>query len=265
MPINKPRPHIIMMGKAQTVPMRERSMREQVEAYLSRIRHTLPFPCTPEECYFGLVPPAVKQWHDEGLFEDASPKPGRASNLLATMWQTPERHTYATMRPNILHVSVEEEDEYLEAVRGNRGCEGIFWFEAPPHVPLPRNSMQTPFFLPKDHPFHDAINDWVEQAIAIEDELQTSLTLIERYSAIVKTATQVKNTWPELMNFITYKNSGGLSNQIPRTLREQAAKVMRPTDKEALIFQLTRAVMLPEKENQPLSAWVKFYTQEIAQ
>lgn len=127
------------------------------------------------------------------------------------------------------------------------------------HMPVPRNSVQHPFFLPTDHPFHDAVMEWVRQAFLIEDELQKSLELIDRYSAIVKTATQVKNTWPELLNFIHVGRHEGLSNQVAKELREQAAKVMRPTDKEALTFQLARAVMLPENPP-PIRAWVKFYT-----
>jgi|SRR5262245_12551967 len=262
MAINQPRPHI-MMGKAQAVPMRERTMREQVEAYLSRMRHTLPFPCSGTELYYGCVPAAVKQWDNEGFFDTETPLPGRAGNLLATMYASSEKTPAgAKTRHTILHVSVESQEEYLEAMRGSRGHEGIFWIDVPNNVPVPRNSTNTPFFLPEDHPFHKEINDWVEVAYNTEDEIQTSLELIERYSALVKTATQVKNTWPELMNFITYKNSGGLSNQVSHELRKKAAEVMRPTDKESLILQLTRAVMLPET-SPPLKAWVKFYTPEI--
>lgn len=259
MAIQKPRPSILM-GKAQAVPMRERTMREQVDTYLSRMRHTLPFPCTGEQLYFGCVPPAVKQWHTEGYFESETPLPGRAGNLLATMYASSEKPQSG--KRTVLHVSVESQEEYIEAMRGSRGHEGIFWIRVPPHVPVPRNSTNTPFFLPEDHPFHKEINDWVEVAYNTEDEIQTSLALVEQYQNIVKTATQVKNTWPELMNFINFKNSGGLSNQVAKELRERAAKVMRPTDKESLIMQLTRAVMLPET-SPPLTAWVKFYTPEI--
>lgn len=248
MAIQQPRPHI-MMGKAQVMPLKDVTMRGQVEEYLLRIRHTLPFPCSFEDAYFGCVPAATKQ-----IFEMDSRGPGRAANLLSTMFGTMEK----TTQPNILHVSVESQEDYLSAQKGNRGNEGVFWFTAPDHVPVPRNSTQTPFYLPDDHPFHDAINDWVEEAFKIEDELQTSLDLIERYSAIVKTATQLQNTWPELTNFVRIGRHEGLSKQVAHALREQAARVMRPTDKEALIEQLVRAVMLPE--NPPaLRAWVKFY------
>ena len=248
MAIQQPRPHILM-GKGTAMPLKDATMRGQVEDYLQRIRHTLPFPCSFEDAYYGCVPPQMK-----AIVELDAQSPGRASNLLSTMFGTTER----TALPNVLHVSVESQEEYLSAQKGNRGNEGIFWFEAPARVPVPRNSTQTPFYLPDDHPFHDAINDWVEQAFAIEDELRTSLELIERYSAIVKTATQLKNTWPELTNFVRIGRHEGLSNQVAKTLREQAAKVMRPTDKDALIEQLVRAVMLPE--NPPaLQAWVKFY------
>lgn len=162
MAINPPkRPHILM-GKAQAVNMRERTLCEQVESYLRRMRYSVPFPCTPEEGYFGCVPPAVKQWHTDGLFTMESRLPGRATNLLETMFSTAEKQPD---RRNILHVSVESADEFLEASRGNRGHEGVFWMEVPEYVPTPRFSQQCLFYLPDDHPFHDAINDWVEQAL----------------------------------------------------------------------------------------------------
>lgn len=239
-----PRP--LLMGTAQAKIV-QRSMRQQVEDYLLRIRHTLPFPCSFEDAYFGCVPPAVKD-----LFEMDVCRPGRASNLLSTMFATLER----TAKPNILHVCVENEEEYRKGE-----FENVFWFEAPQHAPLPRNSIQQPFFLPADHPFRDEIREWVNQAFSIEDELHVSLDLIDRYSAIAKTATQVKNTWPELLNFVHIGQHAGLSNQASRELREKAAKVMRPTDKETLTFQLARAVMLPENPP-PLQAWVKFHTGE---
>lgn len=242
-----PRPMLMGMAQAKVA---QRTMRQQVEDYLLRIRHTLPFPCSFEDAYFGCVPPAIKE-----LMESDARKPGRATNLMSTMFATLDK----TAKPNILHVSAEDEREFLEAQQGRRGNETVFWFEAPPYVPVPRNSVQHPFYLPEDHPFHDEIMNWVRQALLIEDELQVSLDLIDRYSAIVKTATQVKNTWPELLNFIHVGRHEGLSNQVAKELRDRAAKVMRPTDKEALTFQLARAVMLPENPP-PMQAWVKFYT-----
>lgn len=241
-----PRP--LLMGTAKVLT--PRTMRQQVEDYLMRIRHTLPFPCSFEDAYYGCVPAAVKD-----LFEADVRAPGRASNLLSTMFATLDK----TAKPNIVHVSAESEEEFRAAQANAGGYENVFWFEAPPHVPVPRSSVHHPFFLPLDHPYHDAIKAWVEEAFKIEDELERSLDLIDRYSAIAKTATQVKNTWPELLNFIHVGRHEGLSNQVAKELREKAAKVMRPTDKEALTFQLARAVMLPE--NPPaLHAWVKFYT-----
>lgn len=257
--MKQPRPHI-MMGQPQVLPLRERSLREQVEHYLKRMRHTVAFPCTPEQAYFGCVPPAVHNWYREGLFEMDSPLPGRATNLLETMFSTSEKQP-RSKAPNVLHVSVEDQELYLEAKRGARGHEKVFWFHAPEHVPLPRNSTQTPFFLPKDHPQRAAILEWVETAMAVEQEIDSSLELIERFTATVKTTAVAIKVWPELRNFISVKRS--LPNNVTPTLREKAGEVMRPTDKEALITQLARAVMLPEA-SPPLQAWVKFFTREAA-
>lgn len=261
-----PRPIIMMRPEAlkAKVTMEEMPLPQQVEWYLRRIRHTLPFPCSMEDMYFGLVPAPVKKWHDEGMFEVSDgPLPGRVSNLLQTMFATSDTNIKGMARANILHVSADSPEVFLEAQRGNRGCEEIFWVRTPWHVPLPRNSMQTPFFLAADHPFHDEIKRWVAEANTIERELQTSLELTTRYSKVVETYTQVYNTWPELLNFVRFKNrTRAPSKQVSNQLRERAAKAMRPTDKEMLITQLARATMLPE-DPPPLDAWVKFFTAEI--
>jgi hypothetical protein len=264
--MKKPRPILAMnpqVMKAQ-VTMEEMPIPQQVEWYLKRIRHTLPFPCSIEDMYFGLVPPAVKKWHDEGVFEASDGQlPGRTSNLLQTMFATSDTNVRGLARANILHVSADPPEVYLEAQRGNRGCEEIFWVRTPWHVPLPRNSMQTPFFLAEDHPFYCEIKKWLLEATAIEQELQTSLELTTRYAQIVETYTQVYNTWPELLSFVRFKNkTRAPSRQVSQVLRERAAKAMRPTDKEVLITQLARATMLPESPP-PLDAWVKFFTAEI--
>lgn len=249
------RPHILM-GKGQTVSMREKTLQEQVASYLSRMRHTLAFPCSSADAYFGLVPPAVKQWHNEGLFEMEAPLPGRSTNLLSTMFAT---NIQQAGRRNILHVSVEEADEYLEALRGNRGHEGIFWIEVPEHVPMPRNGVRTPFFLPSDHPFHDAINDWVEQAFKIEDEIDEALERVKMYEQVVKSPAQAVKLWPEMNNFVSFKR--GAANNVSQDLRARADKVLTKAVRDIVIEQLARAVMLPEKRP-PLQAWVRFFTQE---
>lgn len=248
------------MALKQPTLVPARTIREQVESYLSRMRHTVPFPCSTIDAYFGCVPVAVKQWHTDGLFEMDSPLPGRATNLLTTTFATSEKQE----RRNILHVSVESQEEYLEATRGSRGHEGIFWIEVPEHVPVPRNSTQTPFYLPDDHPFHDVINDWVEQAFAVEDEIQQSLSTIEKFSArFTSSATEVSNLWPELLNFVHVTGvRKGLSRQVTYRLREAFEKQISAAERNEITTQLARAVMLPEKRPL-LQAWVKFYTQEL--
>lgn len=257
MAVKQPGPLIIGSPAAA---MRVRTLREQVEHYLSRMRHTVPFPCSTTDAYFGCVPVHVKQWHADGLFEMESPLPGRATNLLATMFATAEKQD----RRNILHVCVESAEEYLEAQRGNRGYEGIFWIEVPEHVPIPRNSKQTPFYLPDDHPFHDVINEWVEQAFTVEDEIQESLSLIEKFSpGFTSSATEITNLWPELMNFVHVAGARqGLSKQVAYRLREAFDKSVTPGARNEVTTQLARAVMLPANRP-PLQAWVRFYTQEI--
>lgn len=256
----QPRP-ILVMGVGQALRMGDIPMREQVAKYLHRLRFTLPFPCTPDETYFGCVPDVIRKWHEDGLFDGNNPLPSKASNLLLTMFQT-KRPLIAAGDTNILHVCVESQEEYVEAIRGTRGFEKVFWFRAPEHVPLPRNSRQTPFFLNTDHPKASTLHDWAKHAFEIESEIDRAMRIIDVYSKLVSTAAQVRYTWPELLNFVTFKR---MNEPLPYNEREplktKAARVVRPADKEHLITQLTTAAMLPER-NPPLTAWVNFYTGE---
>lgn len=249
----QPRP--LVTGRPASMPMHARSLRDQVEAYLVRMRHTLPFPCSTAKAYFGCLPAAINQWHDEGRFE-GDHLPGKVSNFLSTVYQTTVKQN---SHIDILHVSVEPAEEYLEAQRGNRGHEGIFWMRIPEHLPMPRNG-RIPFFLPEDHPFYEAIHEWVEQAFAIEDEIQHSLERITQFQQCVSTAAQIVKVWPELNNFVTVPR--GLANNMPAALREAADKVMTPAERDKLTDQLARAVMLP-RTSPPLQAWVRFYASEI--
>lgn len=242
----QPRP-ILVMGTGQALRMGDISMREQVAKYLHRLRFTLPFPCTPDETYFGCVPDAIRKWHDDGLFGADAPSPGKASNLLHTMFQSPFK--------NILHVCVESQEEYVEAIRGVRGFEKVFWFRAPSYVPLPSNS---PFFLNNDHPHVTVLREWAAKAFELEDDIQRGLKLAEAFAAVAKTPAAVRYAWPELLHFVTFKR--GLERADGRS-NLRAARAIRPTDKEHLIELLTTAAMLPEK-NPPLAAWVNFYTGE---
>lgn len=253
---------ILVMAAGKVMRMGDIPMREQVAKYLHRLRYTLPFPCTPDEAYFGCVPDVIRKWHDDGLFEGDRPLPGKANNLLLTMFQTSEKRPLpsSTRDPDILHVCVEPLEQYLEATRGARGFEKVFWFRAPSHVPLPRNSQQTPFFLNADHPKASEIHEWATHAFEIENEIDRAMKIIDVYSKFVSTAAQVRYTWPELLNFVTFKR---MNEPLPfnerESLKMKAARVMRPADKEHLITQLTTAAMLPER-NPPLTAWVNFYT-----
>jgi len=242
-------------------------LREQVAKYLHRLRFTLPFPCTPDETYFGCVPDVIRKWHDDGFFKGDRPLPSKANNLLLTMFHLPHRPNaplpLGTCDPDILHVCVEPLEQYLEATRGARGFEKVFWFRAPNHVPLPRNSQQTPFFLNADHPKASEIHEWATQAFEIENEIDRAMKIIDVYSKFVSTAAQVRYTWPELLNFVTFKRMNDpLSFNERELLKTKVARAIRPADKEYLITQLTTAAMLPER-NPPLTAWVNFYTGEV--
>lgn len=247
--IKQPRP--IMVGQPNVLPLAERSIREQVESYLSRMRHTLPLPVSAHQIYFGCLPAEMEPWHYKGAFESAVPS--RTGNMLLTMHQTNQK---SNRLRNILHISAESRDEYYAAMDGSRGHERLFWIGIQPNWPAPRNSTSSPFWLPDDHPARAKIMEWVEKAYAIDDEIDESLKLMEVFQNVVQTANVAAKVWPELVNFLNFKK--GVPNNVSKSVRDRAMTACLQSDRERIIYQLSRAVMLPEKSG-ALPAWVKFY------
>lgn len=253
--IKNPKP--IMLGQPMLLPMAERSIREQIESYLSRMRYAQPFPISSDDCYFGCMPPAARQWNRDGVFSTDS-RPGRANNMLLTMHQA--SGSVGRLR-NILHICAESEADYHAAQDGQRGHERLFWLEINGTFPAPRNSTTNPFYLPPDHEYYKEITEWVNGAYAIEDEMEETIKLIEGFQNQVQTPAVAAKVWPELVNFISFKK--GATNNVSDAVRSRAMKAVPQIDRERIMFQLARAVMLPERQA-PLKAWVKFYTAEIA-
>lgn len=261
-PITKSKP-LLRIPLSQAAALAEVPLAQQVEDYLSRLRFTVPFPCTFEEAYFGLVPVAIEKWFRSGMFTEEMPKPGRDSNLLNTMFHTHEQQPRVTrdraFPVNILHVCLESEQEYIEGLKGTRGFETIIWFDAPKHVPLPRNSQQTPFFLAADHPHHDAIKKWAGEAYILESEIQQALKAVQNYAGIVGSTSHIRSTWPELLNFCKCKNRVTHADHTKVTLKEKVGAVVDITTMNMVTDLLTAAAMLPEKQPK-LSAWAYFHT-----
>jgi hypothetical protein len=247
-----------MARHPQTARMGDVSMREQVARYLHRLRFTLPFPCNRDEMYFGLVPLEVMHWKDRGMFDaNCDVPPSRASNFLSTL------HTHLmSVDSAVLHVSADSMDHYLEATHGSRGFESVLWFRPPLNVPVPHNSMSSPFFLNIDHPFYAEIMVWLDKALLLEEEIQSATKIVEMYSKLASTHTQVHHTWPELLNFIRLRHMVSVpSPSIAGRLKTTVERVMKNHDKAGIIEMLATAVMLPEKIP-ILPAWVNFYTGE---
>lgn len=233
---------------------------QQISVYLSRLRYSIPFPCTTEDAYFGMVPRAIESWYRAGVFEQQCVIPGRESNLLSTMFSTWEKtrvtRDYA-LQSNVLHVCVETAAEYIDSLKGIRGCERVFWFVAPAHVPLPRNSQQVPFFLAQDHPHYTALQEWAVKATFLEDEIAEAINIVTRYAAVVQSGAQLLHTWPELTSFCRFKRSAmGIAR---KDLEERVAAVVDKRDKEKVTDLLATTVLLPEKQPM-LQAWVQFHT-----
>lgn len=239
---------------------------QQIDLYLSRLRYTVPFPCTKEDAYFGLVPRAIESWYRAGVFEAKTLRVGRESNLLNTMFSTFDKQRLTrdvVASSNILHVSVESDAEYIESLKGNRGCEKVFWFVAPPHVPLPRNSQMIPFFLAEDHPHYDTLVEWFKEATIIENEIVEAAQIVNRYASVISTRSQIQHTWPELLSFCRFKNRVTHCDDAHLPLQERVAAVIDKQDIETVNTLLATAVLLPEKQPM-LQSWVTFYNTGIS-
>lgn len=232
--------------------LEEESVLQQVARYLERIRYTLPFPVGNTECYFGCLPPNMEKWWRDGLFKAKAPLGSRAGNLLLTMNQSS-----LSARQNILHIAGGSPAAYQRGMAKGEGFDPIFWIEVPPQLPVPRNSVISPFFLPHEHQHHDVIMEWVRKGYEIEQEHALAMEGIRRFEVIVKTPNVAVKVWPELGNFI--KTRVGSANNVTKALRERAMDELGKEARESILTQLSRAVMLPEVKT-PLTAWVMLYT-----
>lgn len=242
----------------------------QIMRYLRRLRHTVPIPCGPDATYFGLVPEQVEKWFQKGLFSEEAPLPGRAGNLLHTMLYTFEAASAsAPFNPlvsqnGVLHVSVEAQEDYVEAMRGVRGHERIFWTQVPQFVPLPRNSVKTPFWLSPDHPQFQPLVDWWIQATILQSKIEMAKACMGMLDSNVELARDLQQVWPEIMSFLSIRNA---IRPVP-TRRNDAQRQqllhngLQNYDLKAITDMLATATLLPEKPSAPLRAWVGFFVQE---
>lgn len=239
------------------------SVVEQVEKYLRRLRYTLPFPCAPEDAYFGCVPPSIREWHDKGFFSEEAPLPGRASNLLHTMFATKRQNFTAQLQlGDVVNVSLESQDEYCDAIRGARGHERIIWFRVPAHVPLPRNSAETPFFLPLDHPQRTVILKWEEEARTLEESITGVLRKVHEVDMLIESA-HLQIVWPELLHFVKVSSPmRAVSHAQWRPSLIAAARRISPRWRTLTTDMLSTAAILPEK-SEPLVGWVHFHSAAI--
>lgn len=233
----------------------------QIAPLMRRLRHTIPFPVKKEDMYFGLVPPAVKDWHKRGLLSEEPCIPSKVGNFLRTVsYSFGDKSATGPFNPltrgihNILHVSMEKDEEYLEAERGSRGHERVFWFRTPANVPTPRRNTD-PFWMPPDHPKASTVIEWYEQAVELENyigHIMTTMALLERQQV---SKNDLQHVWPQIVSFIKWRNEVRPASQInQRSIRER----LRHVDREKITDLLATAIMLPDPKNQ-LAAWTGFF------
>lgn len=236
----------------------------QIMRYLRRLPPTLPMPCTTAEAYFGLVPDQIRQWYDKGLFSEEAPLPGKAGNLLHTMMYTFEMtsatasfNPLAGSRHTVLHVSVESQEDYVTAMHGGRGHEKIFWLQAPQFAPLPRNSVQTPFWLPLEHPYHTALMGWYDRAEALQKQLDMAKACMAALDDCVDRRDDLRKAWPEIISFLHMRNEIRPGRLTVAAIKKR----LEDYDLKTITDMLATATLLPEKP-EALGGWVGFYSRE---
>lgn len=224
-------------------------------------------PCGPDATYFGLVPEQIEKWFQKGLFSEEAPLPGKAGNLLHTMMYTFETSSAtAPFNPlasknGVLHVSVESQEDYVEAMRGARGHERIFWTQVPQFVPLPRNSVKTPFWLPAEHPHYHALVDWQTAATGLQMKIDMAKACMAMLDNSLERASDLRQVWPEIVSFIHARNAVQPRHNDARRLQMLHNK-LQDFDLKTITDMLATATLLPEKSPTPLRGWVGFFVQE---
>lgn len=235
------------------------SLHDQIWRYMKRLHVAYPLPVTREQAYFGCMPLAILDLHSKGVFRPGQEKkPGRGSNLLHTMFagfadqSTAQNPLSAGVA---LHVCSDTAANYTTGINGTEGFERVFWFMAPEYLPMPRNSAQSPFFLPHDHPNRKELIEWQDTVTKVEEDISTLLVIIDAIQKRGAVTSDIHHVWPELLSFARFQTR--VSSMTPAA-RSELIAMIDPV-KQRLVELLTTAVMLPENPP-PRTAWVGFYT-----
>jgi hypothetical protein len=258
----------LLMAKSGSGPvMGEVAPLHQVAAYLYRLRASLPFPCSLESAYYGLVPKEIQQWGKRGLFDDPElVRLGRESNLLETMFATFETKSAQRMSiqssDQILHVCYSNGEAYRAAMRGTNGHEEVFWFKCMANMPTPRQSTVRPFFLNHDHPHYTEIKTWARNAERLQQTIDEAFKLFDQLLERVGTPGVLIRVWPAMGSFIKSRHGWPMSN--PDTKQIERAtyiveKLFGNGRQRKIESLLATAIMLPDKY-QP-TAWVGFHSE----
>lgn len=203
----------------------------QIENYLKRLRRTVPFPCTVEDCYYGMFPPTFKQWIKVDGLGDASMKV-KVGNVMLTVHRADKNEQ--------IHLNVETQPEEM-----------VFWLRGLDGVPAPENSATNPLRLDKKHPHHRELVSWLKTAYALEGDITHVCEYMRKLEREGVSTSVLRGLWPELMNFVKVPlrvNYGTEGFTPPKPQLKKMAETM-----------LATSVMLPEQPA-PLYAWVGYAT-----
>jgi hypothetical protein len=234
-------PRLIVPKKPKGASEPERAIRQLVKLF-ARLRHTVPFPVPMMDVYAPLLPDIKLKQVLVGGESAAIPY----QNLrLSIMWG------------HVVHVSLDEYEDYLKGISGEKQYDRVFHMVFKDEVIVP-DAMTHPFRMDREHPLWADVEDWVTRAADLDGENDHLLGKLSSYLKRTGTAASIRQTWPELLNYV--KLQGPTMAHVPRDLirnvKEQSSILTKPKLRQAVLDKLAAATLL-SNDNEP-AAWVSF-------
>jgi hypothetical protein len=209
----------------------------QCHALLHRLKLSIPFPIDTRTAALAMLPESLRAWNDSNEMENLR---------LSLMWGT------------TVHVAIEEEADWREMMRGEKGWERVFWMMVDEPVPVPAE-MTRPYRLPEKYEHYASVAAWHHKASVLNAELEETLDQIEKAMKLIDNAALLRHVWPGLMKFVRVQ--GPTVMHVPDdviTARRMRLKRVVGSEEIVLIEQrLAAATLLPDARP---NAWVSFKT-----
>lgn len=217
---------------------------QQVSALYAQLRHTVPFPVPMMDVYRPLMP-------DIKL---SKPLIGGEKVDISYL-----NLSNSVMWGNVVHVSMDDYDEYVKAYTGGQEFGVVFHMVFKEEVIVP-DVMTHPYFMDDTHPHWDALVDWVAAATSLEGKLNRQLGMLGTYLRAANSAAAIRKTWPELLNFVKLQGPT-LAHISDATIKKMTENIpiLRDSKMKKQVLENLAAATLLDIDKDP-AAWISFKT-----